>query len=109
MGEFWRPEAREDFHRAPGVGQGLGGLALSQESVGDPSVVTGDQFLTLDGFGQGQGLSRQSLCGQPIIPVEGQSSQIAGLGGHAFVESGHLVELGDLVFVGKQDVDSLRH
>jgi hypothetical protein len=50
-GKVGRAEAGVDFHRAPGVGQSLGGLTLPHEGFGQVVVVEGDQFLAVDGFG----------------------------------------------------------
>ncbi len=50
-GEVGRDEAGVDFHRAPGVGQGLGGFALAHEGVGKRAFDPRDQLLAVDGFG----------------------------------------------------------
>ena len=40
----------------------------AHEGMGEANVVASDQLLAVDGFGQGQGLTRQVLGGGPVLP-----------------------------------------
>lgn len=84
FGEVGRAEFGVDFHGTTGVGQGLGGFALTHEGLSEAAAVLGDQFLTAHLFRQGEGLAGQSLGPRPVFPVQRQLGQIARVDGHTF-------------------------